>query len=109
MYLNLDLLYVLDAFTFPLFYYSNGRSQEIYCPLTLKSIFKMNVNYIEYCDYMTSSCTINNSTFTMINNDLYKFTEEYYLYKGTIWLEKCKPFKIKEKEYIFLKSNKRIN
>ena len=102
MYLNLDLLYVLDAFTFPLFYYSNGSCFEVYCPINLKSVKFGSSGYTFYCDFITSKMKSDDRIFEFESNRMYSVHNARY------FLKSCNLFKIKEKEYLFLKSNKRI-
>ena len=108
-YLNLDLLYVLDDYTFPLFYYSNEVSTEVYSPMTLKSVY---IRYNEnpyFTDYKTSKLKINGNTRKFENRYKLRFTEKEIYFNQNLDSYKSKPFKINQKFSDFLKSNKRIN
>ena len=102
-YLNLDLLYVLDNYTFPLFYYSNKYRSfyKVYSPMTLKSIFKDSRNYY---DYLTKKTRLIDRT--IVKFDTFEITE-----KNAIYYENniCESFKLSKKDISFLKSNIRIN
>ena len=96
-YLNLDLLYNIDTYLYPLFYYKCSDRSEVYSPMTLKSIANFNHDTF-YFDHITINyhyiCT---------------FTEEYTINNGHKYSSRCEPFKLSKEQILFLKSNKRLN
>ena len=117
MYLNLDLLYNVNNYLYPLFYYkyeyiSDTFIYGVYSPMTKKSIFKnklLNLKSYDdlpiYYDYITKKYGNLGSTF---NETYHIFTENTLNYYNCIY-NKCKPFKLNSEELYFLKSNTRIN
>ena len=114
MYLNLDLLYNIDNYLFPLFYYKCKHFQhekEVYSPMTFKSVFvNYNYNYFSLYDYKNSRISSSNY------KDIKKFfaynctfTENVFYYEKKVYMKKCKPFKLNSENLHFLKSNIRIN
>ena len=102
MYLNLDLLYNVDIYLFPLFYYYSNSSQYfVYCPITKKSVYQYNnynYDYIYY-DHITN-------LFKCKNNET---GSVYYGIDFIVKLyTKCKPFFLEKEHIKYLKSNKRI-
>ena len=106
MYLNLDLLYNVNNYLFPLFYYKDNYGNfEIYSPMTKKSIFTSYYNI--YYDFITKKYEYLSKIFDFdVTN--YIFTENILNYRDSI-LKKCKPFKLESEDLYFLKSNTRIN
>ena len=110
MYLNLDLLYNIDTYLYPLFYYMGESVFEVYSPMTKKGVY-IEDWIITYFDYISRKYYENqNDTITIrtIYNK-FNFTESHVLWDGEIILDKCIPFKLKKQDILFLKSNKRIN
>ena len=116
MYLNLDLLYVLDNYTFPLFYYKKDlESIAVYSPMALKSFF--DAFLLEHIDHITSksyNCLFKENALIKIYNFEYKvivfnITEENYFRIGYCKMDKSEPFKLSKETKAFLKSNIRIN
>ena len=109
MYLNLDLLYNVNKYLYPLFYYEyNYEKREIYSPMTKKSINKYVFNWTTYLfiDYITKNFKYNNRNISFTETRI--FTENTFIRNGNIY-NKCDPFKLTKKELHFLKSNTRIN
>ena len=109
MYLNLDLLYNIDKYIYPLFYYKFKYGYdltEIYSPMTKKSVYK-NIQDIIYSDFITKKYK-GSSLLGIFDDTHYIFTENLLNYDGFIY-NKCKPFKLSKKDLHFLKSNTRIN
>ena len=104
MYLNLDLLYNVDIYLFPLFYYNINsiHSQSfVYCPITKKSAYQYNnynYDYIYY-DHITNLCKCKNNKTGSFYYDI-DFITRYYT--------KCKPIFLDKEHIKYLKSNKRI-
>ena len=91
MYLNLDLLYNVNKYLYPLFYYKNAY-------------------WGGYCIYssMTKKFIIGKYIYYDVNSINYIFTENRLIHNGFIF-NKCKPFNLTKKEIVFLKNNIRIN
>ena len=109
MYLNLDLLYNIDKYLFPLFYYTyeccdNSYVYAVYTPTTKKAVFKNEV-YIAYSDYMTKKYEELGKIFYSTNH---KITENIFIQCGYIF-KKCEPFELDKKDFFYLKNNTRIN
>ena len=107
MYLNLDLLYNVNNYLFPLFYYRDDYGNfKIYSPMTKKSVYE-----IEFCnvyfDYITKKYEYLVKIFDFDDTG-YIFTENT-LNKGGYIYNKCKSFKLTKEDLHFLKSNTRIN
>ena len=113
MYLNLDLLYNVDNYLFPLFYYNGCNynyksSNKVYSPITKKCIFnsvyydfitkKMQNGYFIF-DFDDTKHIITENTITWINTITWK----------NIIYNKCNPFKLNSEDLYFLKNNTRIN
>ena len=116
MYLNVDLLYVLDEYLFLLFYYRSNFSLSVYSPITKKSVIiydgYLSSNPDECRDAILIDHIINNfkqfpEGLLLKANGSFIFTEKRYFCFDTEFL-KCKPFKLDKKLILFLKSNKRI-
>ena len=110
MYLNLDLLYNINDYFFPLFYYKSRYTKEVYCPITKKSILFYYVNEItglglykkrttNYYDYITLKLK-------NYDNKIYSFDNCQFTEKTTI---SCNPFYLDKKYLDFLTNNIRIN
>ena len=105
MYLNLDLLYNVDIYLFPLFYYRNksffNKIFRVYSPMTKKSMYieiDFDCKYI-YCDHIT---------FVYKNKNIKRlFDYDINIYLAELYT-KCKPFFLEKKYIEYLKSNKRI-
>ena len=115
MYLNLDLLYNVDNYLFPLFYYKYRNpffknEYKIYSPVIKKSILKIKIDDI-YFDFITKKYRNESSdkffNYADVINGI--FTENTINYPGCCIYNKCKPFNLTKKEIVFLKSNTRIN
>ena len=109
MYLNLDLIYNVNNYLYPLFYYkycNNDPECEVYSPMTKKSVYK-NCDYVIYYDFITKKYEYLAKIFDFDDTDCI-FTENTLKYYDSI-LEKCKPFKLNKEYLYFLKSNTRIN
>ena len=105
MYLNLDLLYNVDNYIYPLFYYRvKYGCDEIYSPMTKKSIYKSDYNI--YYDFITKKYKYKGVS--SFDDTHYIFTENTLNHNGSIY-NKCYPFKLSKKDLYFLKSNTRIN
>ena len=110
MYLNLDLLYNLNKYLYPLFYYKNcdynyKSSNKVYSPMTKKYIFNSTENV--YYDFITKK--MQNGYFIFDFDDKpYIITENTITWRNIIH-KKCKPFKLNSEDLYFLKSNTRIN
>ena len=105
MYLNLDLLYNVNNYLYPLFYYKNKYVHVVYSPMTKKSVFKNNQDSITYLDFITKKYGNSGSSF---DTTICIFTENTLNHNGFIY-NKCKPFKLESEDLYFLKSNTRIN
>ena len=79
MYLNLDLLYNINHFLFPLFYYNDGNTSEVYSAIYQRSVYKS--NGIRYYHYYLDAINIIN-----------------------ISKNKCAPFELSQKEIDFLEN-----
>ena len=95
MYLNLDLLYNVNIYLYPLFYYKDASFEQVYCPITENSVYFYNNVFL---------------TFDSSNNPVYKkdhtITKDTIYYENIVNFNKCKPFKI-DKEYLkYLKNLK---
>ena len=97
MYLNLDLLCVLDNYTFPLFYYKNVASTEVYSPMAVKSVYVLYNETPYFTDY------------NIIQKISYYFTEKHLFKFGWVKMNRCEPFNIDKYSKTFLQSNIRIN
>jgi len=101
-YLNLDLLYNIDNYLFPLFYYNSESGYKVYSPMTNKEIFIWGALYfpekgiVLYHDYKTNVCLDENL------KHILKKKENFNA------VERCKPFKLLKKDINFLKSNTRL-
>ena len=115
MYLNLDLLYNIDKYLFPLFYYSKENygyygHYEVYSPMTFKSIFvNVNYNWFSLYDYKNSLTSCSEKVIMKFYMQNCTFTENIFYYEKKVYMEKCKPFKLNPENLYFLKSNIRIN
>ena len=111
MYLNLDLLHVVDNYTFPLFYYKNVTGSEVYSPMTLKSVWVAYFSpyYPYFFDYKTLNWMANNIKSNSIDFEGLKFREKGLYLDENINSFRCEPFKLSKEAKKFLKSNKRIN
>ena len=105
MYLNLDLLYNVDIYLCPLFYYKYKKIDAIiYSPMTKKYMYmyiygcKGQYNYTYYDD-ITNLCKSEN-TISSFNNDIDSNISRYYT--------KSKPFFLEKEHIKYLKSNERI-
>ena len=109
MYLNLDLLYNVNDYLYPLFYYKQKYGRKVYCPITKKSIVNHDDTIIYY-DYITFNYHfIENNIIFNFPNDIYYFTQENSLILTNIDGYKCDPFYLDKDKLEFLKSNTRIN
>ena len=118
-YLNLNLLYVVDQFLFPLFYYKNKVCTEVYSPtavyspITLKSVF--DCNWSEHINHLTLTKKYYNFIFKGIHifdKNSINVTEKNFFktdFTGTYIMDKSEPFKLSKETKAFLKSNIRIN
>ena len=93
MYLNLDLLYNVNDFLFPLFYYESLSTKKVYSPITKKSIIYMNTEVIYY------DCT----TFNFPNYNYY-FTQKISFRNHYINGYNCVPFEVNKKDLEYLKT-----
>ena len=110
MYLNLDLLYNIDKYLYPLFYYKIIHwGHLVYSPMIKKSVYKN--NHIIYSDYITKKYNEYKevSLVSTFDDTGYIFTENTINFDGRFTFIKYKPFKINKTDLIFLKSNTRIN
>ena len=114
MYLNLDLLYNVNNYLYPLFYYKGRYTEEVYSPTTKKSILFYYVNEItslyekrNYYDYITLK--YKNYDNKIRGFDHCQFTEKTTTSCNNINGYKCDPFYLEKHELKFLKSNTRIN
>lgn len=109
-YLNLDLIYNVNNYLYPLFYYNySNYSYEVHCPITKKSLYKSNSSTFYY-DYITSKFQIKNGKYGKIfDKTKYVFTENIFNLNGSIFFNKCEPFKLDSEDLYFLKNNTRIN
>ena len=110
LYLNLDLLYNVNQFLFPLFYYSANRIRVIYSPMTLKSVCIEEKDVVRFFDYITQKIKMNNHTGPL--EVKMEFTEETLEWSGIFFLEdvtlnRTEPFKFKKES--FLKSKINLN
>ena len=103
MYLNLDLLYNVDMYLLPLFYYKKSIFYRyeifVYCPITKKSVYQYNNYNYNYNDHITNLCKWKNNTIGSFYYDIDCISESY---------TKCKPFFLEKKYIEYLKSNERI-
>ena len=111
MYLNLDLLHVVDNYTFPLFYYGVEFDNYIYSPMTFKSVHKF--VWVEHIDHITLMAKyymspFKESVFMLQKNTIY-FTEKHVFRSGCLKMNKTEPFNMDKYSKTFLESNKRIN
>ena len=107
-YLNLDLLYNVNDFLFPLFYYQScnySSSYRVYCPMAKKCVY-INPYYTICYDFITKKRNCQKDV--IFDDTKYIFTENTAKYKN-ITYNKCKPFKLNSKDLYFLKNNTRIN
>ena len=95
MYLNLDLLYNIDKYLFPLFYYKGELYKLVYSPMTNKSAYFYNNDFCVYFNYY-------------LKKD-YTITKDIIYYKDLLLYNKCKPFKINKKHLKFLENFISIN
>ena len=108
MYINLDLLYNVDNYLFPLFY--NPESEfEVYSPMTNKGIFIWGYLYLEkglvlYYDYKTNVC-LDDKSKTYIKKTI-NFNEKSF--KKFNPCKSYKSYKLSKKDINFLKSNTRL-
>ena len=108
MYLNLDLLYNVEIYLFPLFYYKDYYSYIVYSPITKKS-----TSGIFFRDYITLNFKWNTS-YEPKEPQVFPFKKENYIVTEIEFIRygskdiRCDPFKISKKEIDFLKSNTRI-
>ena len=116
MYLNLDLLYNINDYFFPLFFYKldfnlNVCLYEVYSPMFKKSInFFKNKNFI-YIDYITGKYKNDYNEIHDLNFEVsnYQFTEkEIRNHNNNIDGYKCNPFYLDKKYIDFLTNNIRI-
>ena len=110
-YLNLDLLYNVNNYLYPLFYYEykDKNDREVYCPITKKSIVYHD-NILTCYDYITFNFHfIEKNIISNFPNDIYHFTQENSLMVTNIHGYKCDPFYLDKDKLEFLKSNTRIN
>ena len=109
MYLNLDLLYNIYDYLYPLFYYNHYYykiDNIVYSPMTKKFLFKYPSHSIYY-DFITKKrCCLKPKRIGFYSN--YIFTENTFNRNGVI-NNKCKPFKLNSEDLYFLKSNIKIN
>ena len=101
MYLNLDLLYNVNNYLFPLFYYNNGISKEVYYPITKKSVlyFYSNEKRItDYYDYITFSFCHKDDINGFLFGNKYHFTREKSFTNTPINSVICAPFKISKED-----------
>ena len=116
MYLNLDLLYNVEIYFFPLFYYKHGYSSfVIYSPITKKSVECGNCcnDHFIYCDYISCKSFLkttgfNNGKMESFKKEDYSITEIEYIFFN-IKYSKCNLIKLKKEELEYLKSNIRVN
>ena len=125
LYINLDLLYNINEFLFPLFYYEykiftrlygmaleefQGRYTNfhvIYSPMTLKSVCIDPQDVDKFFDFFTQKIKVDNMI-RLFNIYIMTFSEKSLNWDDRI-LNRTEPFKLK-KEYIsFLKSKTRLN
>ena len=121
MYLNLDLLYNINDYLYPLFYYKNYNSylSTVYSPTTKKSIcFYCNEitglglyekRITNYYDYITLKYKNYDNTIYYFELDCFQFTEKNTTSCNIIRGYKCNPFYLDKDKLEFLKSNTRIN
>ena len=111
MYLNLDLLYNIDNYLYPLFYYKSETHKEVYSPITKKSIVCFHCNKITiYYDYIIlKKINLHNNTIYYFELDCFQFTEKNTTTYNIIDGYKCNPFYLDKEELEYLKSNTRIN
>ena len=112
MYLNLDLLYNIDNYLFPLFYYQScgyKSSYKVYSPMTKKFVY-INRCYGIYYDLITKQKCLKEILYKRIifDDTKYIFTENTIIHI-TSFYNKCNPFKLNSEDLYFLKNNIRIN
>ena len=111
MYLNLDLLYNVNKYLYPLFYYGDKYGKrEVYCPITKKSI-NIHINDIIhtfYYDFITKNSKYNNRKISFTEYCKTRIFTENTLNRNGYIYNKCNPVKLTKKELHFLKSNTRI-
>ena len=93
MYLNLDLLYNVNNYLYPLFYYNNKYDKEVYSPMTKKFIFISDYNiYFDFITkkygYLTKIFDFNNTNCIFTENTVKQYRHILY---------KCKAFRLKKK------------
>ena len=92
MYLNLDLLYNVEIYLFPLFYYKSDYSRMIYSPITKKS-----ATSIYYYDHITLNfCWESPEPIAFLKKDFIITETEFIRY--SFKYIRCDPFKISKKE-----------
>ena len=119
MYLNLDLLYNVDKYLFPLFYYgflTLDSVGEVYCPVSKKSIYfdfdSFNKRILLY-DLITCNFIDENSIIHHFDEE-FEYTQEkvkfgpFTLYKYTNKQSEIKS-NINTGKFEFLYNNKRLN
>ena len=109
MYLNLDLIYNIFHYLFPLFYYKHkDKKYKVYSPFTKKGICFDCDNDCCYFDYITLKYNLQgqetSADFSFIS---FKVTEEFFLWQVKKFF-KCTPFKLTKEKIDFLQSNIRI-
>ena len=109
MYLNLDLLYNIDNYLYPLFYYQscNYKSNyRVYSPMIKKFLYIYSC-YSVYYDFITKK--MQTRYFILHFDDKpYIITENTITWRNIIH-KRCNPFKLNSKDLYFLKNNIRIN
>ena len=109
MYLNLDLIYNVNNYLYPLFYYKiKHREFLVYSPMTKKSVYK-NACGIIYHDFITKKYNEYKgvSLVCTFDDTGYIFTENTLNFNDFIF-NKCKSFRVRKEDLYFLKSNTRI-
>ena len=106
MYLNLDLLYNVNDFLFPLFYYENKEKngREVYCPITKKGIYFFK-GYSKSYFFNYKIRKLGTDTCVRPFNIQYYFTSENVFNKTEKVMTKTSPFKLSQKDIKFLKSS----
>ena len=112
MYLNLDLLYNIDTYLYPLFYYSDRYDlSEVYSPMSLKSIYFFRdegTPHTIYFDYLNLNFKKGEKIHLFLVSFTFNFTKEKLIFNQFV-LNNSSSFKLKKQDILFLKSNKRID
>ena len=109
LYLNLNLIYNIFHYLFPLFYYKHkNKKYEVYSPFTKKSIYffgNHDNSLCYYYDYITFKYNLQGQEMPLdFSYTSFMFREENFFSSQF----KCRPFKLTKENTDFLQSNIRI-